>query len=76
MQNIKNNNTRNTISFSVSKISFIFLMIPIDSTYDQNICVELLKATFTHYRSNYASKKNWNCLISTVILDTFPKFGG
>ena len=37
----KYNNTRNTISFSVSKISFIFLMTPIDSTNDQNICVEL-----------------------------------
>ena len=44
----KYNNTRNTISFSVSKIYFIFLMTPIDSTNDQNICVELFKATFTH----------------------------
>ena len=33
----KYNNKRNTISFLVSKISFIFLMIPIDSTNDQNI---------------------------------------
>ena len=41
------NNTRNTISFSVSKIYFIFLMTPIDSNNDQNICVELFKATFT-----------------------------
>ena len=32
----KYNNTRNTISFSVSKISFIFLMTPIDSFNDQN----------------------------------------
>ena len=30
----KYNNTRNTISFSVSKISFIFLMTPTDSTND------------------------------------------
>ena len=30
-------NNRNTISFSVSKISFVFLMTPIDSTNDQNI---------------------------------------
>ena len=43
-----NNNTRNTISFSVSKISYIFLMTPIDSINDQNICEELFKATFTH----------------------------
>ena len=28
---------RNAISFSVSKISFIFLVTPIDSTNDQNI---------------------------------------
>ena len=33
----KYNNTRNIISFSVGKISFIFLMTPIDSTNDQNI---------------------------------------
>ena len=43
-----NNNTRNTISFSVSKMSFTFLMTPIDSINDQNICEELFKATFTH----------------------------
>ena len=42
------NNIRNTISFSVSKISFNFLMTPIDSTNDQNIWIELVKATFTH----------------------------
>ena len=29
-------NPRKTISFSVSKISFIYLMTPIDSTNDQN----------------------------------------
>ena len=36
------------MSFSVGKISFIFLMTPIHSTNDQNICVELFKVTFTH----------------------------
>ena len=37
---------------------FIFLMTSIDSTTnDQNLCVELFKATFTHQRSNHASKK-------------------
>ena len=30
-------NNRSTISFSVSKISYIFLMTPIDSTNEQNI---------------------------------------
>ena len=39
----KYNNTKNTIPFSVSKISFIFLMTHIDSTNDQNVCVELFK---------------------------------
>ena len=38
----------NTISSSASKISFIFLMSPINSTNDQNIYIELFKATFTH----------------------------
>ena len=46
----KYSNTRNTISLSVSKISFIFLIIPIDydSTNYQNIWVGLSMATFTH----------------------------
>ena len=43
----KYNNTRNTVSFSVNKISFIFSMTPTDSTNDHNICLELFKATFT-----------------------------
>ena len=33
---IANPNERNTISFSVGKISFIYLMTPIDFTNDQN----------------------------------------
>ena len=33
---------------SLSQISFIFLMTPIDSSNEKNICVELFKATFTH----------------------------
>ena len=44
----KYNNSRNAISFSVSKIYFILLMTLIDSTNDQNICAEFFKATFTH----------------------------
>ena len=40
--------TQGIPSLSVSKIYFIFLMTPIDSTNDQNICAELFKATFTH----------------------------
>ena len=44
----KYNVTKNTISFSVSKISFVYLMTPIYSTNDQNICVELFNVTSTH----------------------------
>ena len=44
----KYNNTMNTISFSVSKISLIFLMTPMDSTNKQYICAELFKATYIH----------------------------
>ena len=40
--------TQGIPSLSVSKISFIFLMTPTDSSNDQNICVELFKGTFTH----------------------------
>ena len=45
---MKYNNTRNTISFSVNKVPFIFLVTPVNSTNAQNICVDLFKATFTH----------------------------
>ena len=40
--------TRNTITFSFSKIYFTFLMTPIDFTNDQNMCAKLFKATFTY----------------------------
>ena len=63
----KYNSTGNTISFFVSKISFIFLMNPIDSTNDQNICVELFKATFTHQRSNCALKKKLETALSPLL---------
>ena len=63
----KYNNTRDTISFSISKISFIFLMTPMDSTNDPNICVELFKATFTHWRSNYASKKKFGTALDSLL---------
>ena len=33
----KYDNTKNTISFSVSKVSFIVLITPIDSTNKQNV---------------------------------------
>ena len=59
--------TQRILSFSVSKNSFIFLMIPIDFTNDQNICVELFKATFTHKRSSYISKKKLETALSSLL---------
>ena len=41
-RNAWNYNTRNTISFFVSKISFINLMTPIDSTNNQNIMCRVI----------------------------------
>ena len=49
-------------------------MTPIDSGNDRNICVELFKATLT--MKLRIKKTTSNCLIFTVILETFPKFGG
>ena len=42
-------------------------MTPIDSTKDQNICVELFKATFTHKRSSYASKEKLETALSSLL---------
>ena len=39
--------TRNTILFSASNF-FFHIQTPINSTNDQNICVVLIKAIFTH----------------------------
>ena len=71
-------NTRNTISFSVSKISFISLVTPIDSNKDGNVSVELFKATLTHSNHDQTThqRKNLKCFIFTIILETFKKFGG
>ena len=40
--------TKGIPSLFLSVNFFHFLMTPIDSSNDQNICVELFKATFTH----------------------------
>ena len=63
----KYNKNRNTISFSVSKNSFIFLITPIDSTNDQNICVELFKVIFAHLQLNDASKKKLEIALSSLL---------
>ena len=41
-------------------------MAPIDSTYDQSICVELFKATLHANDQATHQRKTWNCLIFTV----------
>ena len=41
-------------------------MIPIDSTNDQNICVELFKATYTHERLSYALTKKLETALSSL----------
>ena len=42
-------------------------MTSIDSTNDQNIWVELFKATFTHQQSNYASKEKLETALSSLL---------
>ena len=46
------------MSYSVNKISFIFLMIPINSTNDQNICVDLFKACVHYFLSTFYFSPN------------------
>ena len=62
-----NYNTRNTISFSVSKIYFINLMTPFDFTNDQNTMFR----PHLHYIipiKIQIKDKTWNCLNFTVVL--------
>ena len=56
-----NYNAKNTISFSVTKTLIIYLMTPTDSTNDQNTILRI-------------KEKTRNCLIFSVILETFAKF--
>ena len=42
-------------------------MTSIDSANDENICVELFKATFTNQRSSYASKKKLETALSSLL---------
>ena len=46
-------------------------MTPIDSTYDKNICVKLFKAMFTHQRSKYTSKKNFETALSSQLYQKY-----
>ena len=53
-------------------------MTAIDSINDQNICAELLKLHLhiNDFFDAYIKEKTLNCLIFTVMLEAFPKFGG
>ena len=42
-------------------------MTSIDSSNDQNTCVELSKATFTHERWNYALEKKFKTVLSSLL---------
>ena len=65
----------NTILFSVSKISFIFLTTPIDSANDENTMRRvILGYIYTLTIKIPIKEKTWNCLIFIVILETFTKF--
>ena len=44
-------------------------MALIDVTNDQNTCVELFKATFTHQQSNYASNKKLETALSSLLYE-------
>ena len=62
-----NYNARNTISFYVSEMSFIYLLTNNDSANDQNIMRRVIKATFTPLRSKYASKTELETALSSLL---------
>ena len=51
-------------------------MTPIDSTYDENICIKLFKAMFIHQRSKYTSKKNLETALSSQLQKYFQNLEG
>ena len=72
-----NYDTKNNISVSVIKISFIYLIIPIDFTNDQNA---MLWVTLGYiYKLNikiHVKDNTRNVLILAIVQDTFAKFVG
>ena len=72
-----NYDTKNNISVSVIKISFIYLIIPIDFTNDQNAMSWVTLGYI--YRLNikiHVKDNTRNVLILAIVQDTFAKFGG
>ena len=72
-----NYDTKNNISVSVIKISFIYLIIPIDFTNDQNAMRWVTLGYI--YRLNikiHVKDNTRNVLILAIVQDTFAKFGG
>ena len=72
-----NYDTKNNISVSVIKISFIYLIIPIDFTNDQNA---MLWVTLGYiYKLNikiHVKDNTRNVLILAIVQDTFARFVG
>ena len=72
-----NYDTKNNISVSVIKISFIYLIIPIDFTNDQNA---MLWVTLGYiYKLNikiHVKDNTRDVLILAIVQDTFAKFVG
>ena len=72
-----NYDTKNNISVSVIKIFFIYLIIPIDFTNDQNAMRWVTLGYI--YRLNikiHVKDNTRNVLILAIVQDTFAKFGG
>ena len=63
--------------FSVIEISFIYLMVPIDCTNDQNTIGRVIYGfTYTLAIKIRIKAKIWNSLIFSVKLEAFAKFKG
>ena len=62
-----NYNARNTISFYVSEMSFIYSLTNIDSANDQNTMRRVIKATCTPSRSKYASKTELETALCSLL---------
>ena len=72
-----NYNTKKRIYFSVTKITFIYLMAPIDFNNDQNtMCGVILGYIYPLSIKIRINDNTRNVIIFTIIQDTFEKLGG
>ena len=71
-----NHNTRNNISFSVSKITFIYLMAPIDFNNDKNTMRGVIWGYIYSLNIKICINDNTRkVIIFTIIQDTFAELG-